>query len=413
MPALSIINISSLVGTASPRQPLRGKNLRCIATIRNAFLQIEDDRIADFGPMTDYRGELSGKTIYDAQGRFLLPAWCDSHTHLIFPDSREDEFLHKINGLSYAEIAARGGGILNSAAKLQHLSEDQLFQDAWIRLEEMARLGTGAVEIKSGYGLTPETEIKMLRVARRLKEKSYLKIKVSFLGAHAYPRVYSDNHAGYIDEITEKMIPQIAAEQLADYTDVFCEKGFFSLEETEKICLSARRHGLKIKLHANQLSSSGAVQLGVKLGAVSVDHLEMMDKSAIESLASSNTIGTLLPTAAFFLNMNYPPARELISAGSAIALATDFNPGSSPGSNMNFVVAMACIAMKMLPEEAINAATINGAFAMDLDKIVGSIAVGKKANLILTKKIPSLAYLPYRFSNNQIQRVIINGNWIS
>jgi imidazolonepropionase len=338
-----------------------------------------------------------------------LPAWCDSHTHLVFAASRENEFIDKIKGLSYAEIAAKGGGILNSAKKLQDTSEDQLFNLAWQRLEEVSKLGTGAIEIKSGYGLSVEGELKMLRVIKQLKEKSNLSIKATFLGAHTYPLAYKENHQGYINLITEEMLPVIAREQLADYIDVFCENGFFSPEETMLICKAGMAHGLKPKIHANQLTLSGGVQTGVQLGAVSVDHLETMDNDTIQLLAASNTIGTLLPTAAYFLRMPFQPARALIDAGCAIALASDYNPGSSPSGNMNMVVSMSCIQMKMLPQEAINAATINGAFAMELQAETGSIAVGKKANLIITKPVPSLAYLPYAFGANLVGQVMIKG----
>ena len=313
--------------------------------------------------------------------------------------------------MSYADIAAKGGGILNSAKKLHAATETELFNLAWKRLEEVSKLGTGAIEIKSGYGLSVDDELKMLRVIKKLKEKSVLSIKSTFLGAHTYPLEYKDNHQGYIDLIINEMLPVIAKEKLADYIDVFCETGFFSPEETEIICKAGMRSGLKPKIHANQLNLSGGTQTGVKLNAVSVDHLETMDDEAITTLAGSNTIGTLLPTAAFFLRMPFQPARKLIDAGCAIALASDYNPGSSPSGNMNLVTAMSCIQMKMLPEEAINAATINGAYAMELQDEVGSIMIGKKANLIFTKSIPSLAYLPYAFGSNLIDKVMISGEF--
>ena len=340
-----------------------------------------------------------------------MPAWCDSHTHLVFAASRENEFIDKIKGLSYAEIAARGGGILNSARKLNDASEDELFNLAWQRLEELTRLGTGAIEIKSGYGLTVPGELKMLRVIKKLRERSAVTIKATFLGAHTYPVAYKEDHQSYIDQIINEMLPVIAREQLADYIDVFCETGFFSPAETEMICKAGMQHGLKPKIHANQLNLSGGVQTGVALGAVSVDHLETMDEAAIKTLAGSSTIGTLLPTAAFFLRMPFQPARALIDAGCAIALASDFNPGSSPSGNMNLVVNMSCIQMKMLPEEAINAATLNGAWAMECANELGSISPGKKANLIITKPVPSLAYLPYAFGSNLIDQVMIKGQW--
>ena len=407
-----IINIKILAGIASPLQPLRGKDLAVLPYIENAWIRIEDDEIAGFGPMTGLPTDNSRLTTINASNQIIIPAWCDSHTHLVFAASREEEFVDKIKGLSYAAIAAKGGGILNSASKLHQTSADELFVSAWKRLEEINKLGTAAVEIKSGYGLTVEDELKMLRVIKKLKEKSNTLIKSTFLGAHTYPLQYKDNHQGYIDLIIKEMLPVIAAEQLADYIDVFCETGFFSAAETETICRAGMQYGLKPKIHANQLNLSGGVEVGVKLGAVSVDHLETMDDAAISALAKSNTIGTLLPSAAFFLRMPFQPARQLMDAGCAIALATDYNPGSSPSGNMNLVVAMGCIQMKMLPEEAINAATINGAFAMEIQDGAGSITVGKKANLILTRAIPSLAYLPYAFGNNLIDKVMIKGEWI-
>lgn len=408
--SILIINIKLLVNTSDHKSPLRGKALGDIPSIENAYLVIENEEIADFGKMDAAPiSKFHPDHIIDASGKIVLPAWCDSHTHIVFAGSRESEFVDKINGLSYAEIAARGGGILNSAAKLAATSEDELFNQAWNRLEEMKSLGTGAIEIKSGYGLSVETELKMLRVIKKLKERSSLQVKSTFLGAHTYPPAFKENHEGYISMIIDEMLPVIAKEKLADYIDVFCESGFFSQEETETICKAGMQYGLKPKIHANQLNLSGGVQVGVKLGAVSVDHLETMDEATISLLANSSTIGTLLPTAAFFLRMPFQPARKLIDAGCAIALASDFNPGSSPSGNMNLVVAMSCIQMKMLPEEAINAATINGAFAMEVNQQAGSITKGKKANLILTKPIPSLAYLPYSFGSNLIERVFING----
>ena len=341
-----------------------------------------------------------------------MPAWCDSHTHLVFAASREEEFVDKLKGLSYAEIAAKGGGILNSANKLNLASEDELFEQAWQRLQELMQIGTGAIEIKSGYGLTVEGELKMLRVIKRLKQVSPIPIKATFLGAHTYPLPFKDDHQGYIDLIINEMLPRIVAEQLADYIDVFCEEGFFNARETETICKAGMALGLRAKIHANQLHLSGGVEVGVKIGALSVDHLETMDDAAISALAGSQTIGTLLPSAAFFLRMPLQPARALLAANCAIALASDFNPGSSPSGNMNLVVAMSCIQMKLLPEEAINAATLNGAFAMDLGSELGSITIGKKANILFTKPIPSVAYLPYAFGTNLLEKVMINGVFI-
>ena len=350
--------------------------------------------------------------VLDAKGASVLPTWCDSHTHLVFAASREEEFVDKLKGMSYADIAAKGGGILNSASKLNNTSEDVLFELAWQRLNELMHLGTGAIEIKSGYGLSVDGELKMLRVIKRLKEKSPIPVKASFLGAHTYPIEFKYNHQGYIDLIIQEMLPKIADEQLADYMDVFCEDGFFNPTETETLCRAGMAIGLKPKIHANQLNLSGGTQVGVKLGAVSVDHLETMDENAISMLAASNTIGTLLPTAAFFLRMPFQPARALVDANCAIALASDYNPGSSPSGNMNLVVCMSCIQMKLSPEEAINAATLNGAFAMEIEHELGSITIGKKANLIFTKPIPSVAYLPYAFGSNLIDKVMINGVFI-
>lgn len=410
MASTLITNIKTLVNVRKESKLLRGKELAELPCIENAYLIIENGLIAEYGKMnsTGNRQPAIGNQV-DASGQFVLPCWCDSHTHLVFAASREEEFVDKIKGLSYAEIAAKGGGILNSAKKLNATSENELYNLTWKRLEEVSKLGTGAIEIKSGYGLTVEGELKMLRVIKKLKEKSKLSIKATFLGAHTYPLEYKENHRGYIDLIINEMLPAIAKEKLADYIDVFCETGFFSPEETEAICRAGMSFGLKPKIHANQLNLSGGVETGVKLKAVSVDHLETMNESAINELANSGTIGTLLPTAAFFLRMPFQPARKLIDAGCAIALASDYNPGSSPSGNMNLVAAMSCIQMKMLPEEAINAATINGAFAMELQNELGSITVGKKANLIFTKPISSLAYLPYSFGTDLINKVMIKG----
>ena len=419
-----IINIAQLVNVREQPQLLRGIALAELPVIENAFVLIEDGLIADYGAM--YELELKvpqlPKHIIDAQGQFVLPAWCDSHTHLVFAASRETEFIDKIKGLSYAEIAAKGGGILSSAQKLNDAPEDELFNQAWKRLQEVSKLGTGAIEIKSGYGLTVEGELKMLRVIKKLKEKSVLSIKATFLGAHTYPIQFKENHQGYIDSIINEMLPVIAKEKLADYIDVFCETGFFSPEEMETICNAGLQYGLKPKLHVNQLSSISGIEMGLKLNAVSLDHLETLNEQEINLLGNQQlavggnenqeTICTLLPTAAFFLRMGFQPARKLIDAGCAIALASDYNPGSSPSGNMNLVIAMTCIQMKMLPEEAINAATVNGAFAMGVDNECGSITIGKNANLIFTKPIPSLAYLPYAFGTNCIDRVMINGEFV-
>ena len=409
-----VTNIKQLVNTREQGPLLRGKVLAELPVIEDAFLLIEDGIIAQYGAMYELVLKVPQlpKAIIDADGQFVLPAWCDSHTHIVFARTREEEFIDKIKGMSYAEIAAKGGGILNSANKLNAASEEELFNSAWQRLEEISKLGTGAVEIKSGYGLTVEGELKMLRVIKKLKERSSLSVRSTFLGAHTYPVAYKEDHAGYINSIINEMLPVIAQEKLADYIDVFCETGFFSPQEMETICKAGMNYGLKPKLHVNQLTSIGGVETAIKLNALSVDHLETMTDADVRSLSASGTIGTLLPTAAFFLHMQYQPARQLIDAGTAIALASDYNPGSSPSGNMNFVIALSCIQMKMLPQEAINAATLNGAYAMELEKELGSITVGKKANLIFTKPIPSLAYLPYSFGTDLIDKVMINGEFI-
>jgi imidazolonepropionase len=414
MSAVLLTNINQLVGTHLTNHVLKGNQLAHLPTIENAFLLIEDGIIAEFGAMYELEIKVPQlpNHVIDCQGQFVLPAWCDSHTHLVFAKSREEEFVDKINGISYAEIAAKGGGILNSANKLNETSEDDLFNSAWQRLQEVSKLGTGAIEIKSGYGLSVDGELKMLRVIKRLKEKSNLNIKATFLGAHAYPVAYKENHQGYIDLIINEMLPVIGNEKLADYIDVFCETGFFSPQEMEMICNAGKQYGLKPKLHVNQLNSLGGIKYATELNALSVDHLEIIAGEDLYHLSQSNTIGTLLPTAAFFLRMDYQPARQLIEHNCAIALASDYNPGSSPSGNMNFVVALSCIQMKMLPQEAINAATINGACAMELQNEVGSIAIGKQANIIITKPIPSLAYLPYSFGNNLIDKVMIKGEFV-
>jgi imidazolonepropionase len=421
-----VTNIKQLVGVRTQNKLLRGKELRELDSIENAYLVIEDGVIAEYGQMEEIKSEIRNpksekskinnqiSNVVEATGQFILPCWCDSHTHLVFAASREEEFVDKVKGMSYAEIAAKGGGILNSAKRLIDISEAQLFDVSWKRLAELARLGTGALEIKSGYGLTVDGELKMLRVIKKLKEKSALSIKSTFLGAHTYPLEYREDHKGYIDLIVNEMLPVIAEEKLADYIDVFCEKGFFSATEAEIICRAGMKYGLKPKLHVNQLNSIGGIKTGIELNALSLDHLEVLTDDDIKLLSSSwDGVCTLLPTSAFFLGIPFQPARKLIDAGCAIALATDFNPGSSPSGNMNLVMAMGCIGMKMLPEESINAATNNGAWAMELQNQVGSITVGKKANLVFTRPIPSLAYLPYSFGTNLIDQVMINGEFIS
>ncbi len=405
-----IKNIKSLLQTSSPTKALRGKSMSEMKSIENAWLLIENDIIKNFGSM-DTCPDFNGETI-DAIGKIVLPTWCDSHTHLVFSTSREEEFEMRLKGKSYQEIAQAGGGILNSAKKLQNTSEDDLFKSAFQRLHEVMKLGTGAIEIKSGYGLSVEGELKMLRVIKRLKEKSPIPIKANFLGAHSYPAEYKDDHQGYINLIVNEMLPQIAKEGLADYIDAFCEKVAFSVSDTEQIIKAGAKYGLKAKIHTNQFNCMGGIELCVENNALSVDHLEVVNDAEIECLKNSETIATLLPSAPFFLSDPYQPGRKLVDEGVAVALASDYNPGSSPSGNMNLVVSLACVKLKMTPEEAINAATINGAFAMELNEEYGSISKGKKANFILTKKIPSVAYIPYAFGSNLIDQVIINGKSI-
>ncbi|MFH6996003.1 imidazolonepropionase [Flavobacterium sp. FlaQc-48] len=385
-----------------------GKEMAILPTIKNAFLLITDDLISDFGSMENLP-EIDADHIIDATGKVVLPSWCDSHTHIVYAGNREQEFVDRINGFSYEEIANRGGGILNSAKKLNETSEDEIYEQSRIRLEEVMHLGTGAVEIKSGYGLTVEGELKMLRVIKKLANNYPVAIKATFLGAHAFPLHYKENKAGYIEEIITKMIPEITQNKLADYIDVFCETGYFSVEETGQIMEAGIKLGLKPKIHVNQFNSIGGLQAAVKFKALSVDHLEIMNPEDIEALKDTETMPVALPSCSYFLSIPYTPAREMIKAGLPLALATDFNPGSTPSGNMNFVVATACIKMKMTPEEAINAATINGAYAMGISETHGSITKGKKANLIITKPISSYYQIPYAFGSNLIESVFING----
>lgn len=389
---------------------LRGNEMDNLHVLENAWLLIEDDLIKDFGDMESIPAHiLNLPSQISAEGRYVFPSWCDSHTHIVFAATREEEFAMKIQGKTYEEIAAAGGGILNSANKLQKATEDELFESASVRLTQMIRQGTGAVEIKSGYGLTVESEIKMLRVIKRLKASFPVPIKATFLAAHAFPALYKDDHEGYINLIINEMLPVIAKEQLADYIDVFCEKGFFSIAETDRILKAGAAYGLKPKVHANQLSVSGAVEVAVLNHAVSVDHLEESDEATIVALQSSNTMATLLPSCSFYLGIPFADARSFIKANLPVTLATDYNPGSTPSGNMNFVVSLGCIKLKMFPEQAINAATLNGAAAMEISENYGSIAIGKKANLFITKPMPSIAYLPYSFGETQVDTVILNG----
>lgn len=406
-------NIKQLIQTEeklSKKNIVNGHDMKKLPSIFDAWLLIENDIILDFGEMKNISNELFFHKEINCEGKMILPTWVDSHTHLVHSHYREEEFVQRIHGMSYIEIAEKGGGILNSAKKLNEMSENELFHKALVRLHSAIKMGTGAIEIKSGYGLNTEAELKMLRVIQRLKNEKLIPIKASFLAAHAYPLAFKENHEGYIKIIIEEMLPKVAEENLADYIDVFCEKGFFSMEETDRLLTAAAKYGLKPKIHANQLYNSGGVQVGVKHHAISVDHLETMDEEEIKCLQNSHTIATLLPGAAFFLAMHYQPARLMIDANIPVALASDYNPGSCPSFNMNFVLSLACTQMNMTPEEAINACTLNGAAALQLQENIGSICVGKKANFFITKPISSIAFLPYFFGENCIEQVIINGN---
>jgi len=412
MSNLLIKNIGQLYQTdKGERNLVRGDEMAVIPSLKDAYLLIEDGKISDFGPMNAVPSV--NCEILNADGKMILPAWCDSHTHIVFPATREEEFIDKIKGLTYEEIAKRGGGILNSAKRMETCSEEDLFQAAMLRLDEMVKWGTGAVEIKSGYGLNTTQEIKMLRVIKRLKAESPVTIKSTFLGAHAIPADFKNNRDGYVTSIIEEMLPQIASEELADFVDVFCDKGFFTIEETGKILEAAAGYGLRPKIHANELGFTGGVQIGVKHNALSVDHLEYIGDKEIDALKKSNTMPVILPGAAFFLRMPLSPTRKMITAGLPLALATDFNPGSSPSGNMQWIISMGSILYRMLPEEVINAVTINGAYAMGLEKELGTIAIGKRANLIILKPIPSIAYLPYAFGENKVETVILNGKIVS
>jgi len=404
----------AMVYDDAPRK-LSGKDMNAVPVLDDAWLAIENGIIADYGIMTEFPGitDWNELEIIDANEGMVLPAFVDSHTHLVYAGSREGEFVDRINGLSYEEIASRGGGILNSAAKLRATSEDDLYAQAAVRLQEVMRLGTGAIEIKSGYGLDLESELKMLRVIRRLKENFTINIKSTFLGAHAVPLEFKDNKPEYIKYLIEVMLPAVAHQNLADYCDVFCERNYFTEEETVQILEAAQRLGVKPRVHANQLSASGGVQAGVRVNALSVDHLEFVGDEEISALKNSNTMPTLLPGAAFFLSLPWPPARKMIDAGLPVAIASDFNPGSSPSGNMMQMMSMACIAQKMTPNEVLNATTINTAYAIELSETHGTITRGKVASVIITKAVPSLAYLPYYFGSNLIETVIINGSKVN
>jgi len=387
---------------------VKGKEMAHLPGIDDAWLLIEDDKIHSYGSMKNVP-DSSNTDVIDGTGRYVFPTWCDSHTHIVFAGSRETEFVSKIQGLSYEEIAKQGGGILNSAKKLATTSEDELFDSAWIRLEEMKHTGTGAIEIKSGYGLSYESELKMLRVIKRIKEKSNLTIKATFLGAHAVPTEFKERRSEYVDLLVNRLLPEIVNEGLADFNDVFCDRGFFTVEETDRILAAGNKLGLQPKIHANELDYSGGIQVGVKYNARSVDHLEFTGEEEIKCLLNSNTMPTLLPSTAFFLKLHYPPARNMIDAGLPIALASDHNPGSSPSGKMQFIISLACLYLKMLPNEAFNAATINSAYAMDVMNDLGSIAVGKQANVFITKPISSIDYIPYAFTSQLVEKVIIKG----
>jgi len=410
---LLIKNIKSLVNILDESTKyVAGENMQKLNCIQNAYLLIEEDQISDYGKMDELKlTDFNGETI-DAEGRLVFPSFCDSHTHLVYAGSREIEYSDKIRGLSYEEIAKRGGGILNSSKRLHNTSEDSLYEQSLERINEIIGFGTGAVEIKSGYGLTVEDELKMLRVIKRLKDTTPVTIKSTFLGAHAVPAEYKGKQDDYVDMVINEMIPQVASEDLADYIDVFCDKGFFTVEQTDRILMAGLKYGLRPKIHANELDYSGGIQVGVKYDALSVDHLEFTGDDEIQALKNSETMPTLLPGAAFFLGMIDPPVRKMMDAGLPIALASDYNPGSSPSGNMKFIMSLGTIKLRMLPEEVIHATTINGAYAMGVNDEMGSITEGKKANVYITKKIPGYEFMPYAYTSHLIDQVILNGKLI-
>ncbi len=406
---LTIKNIGLLAGIdESGRERIMGRDMARLETIADAYLTAEDGTITGYGPMSEMPEGRSDEEI-DARGGIALPAFCDSHTHIVYAGSREGEFVDKINGLSYEEIARRGGGILNSADRLHEASEQQLFDEAMPRLRQMMESGTGAVEIKSGYGLSTEDELKMLRVIRRMAESSPVTVRATFLGAHAVARNYIGRQSEYVDLICSEMIPAVAAEGLADFVDVFCDRGFFTVEETARILECGAKYGMRPKIHANELAASGGIQVGVEHGALSVDHLEFTGEAEIEALLGSATMPTILPGAAFFLGMNYPPARKMIDAGLGVAIASDFNPGSSPSGNMKFILSLACIKLKMNPQEAVNAATLNGAYAMGLQAAHGSITRGKRADIWITRPVSSLDFIPYAYGEALTAALVLGG----
>ena len=403
------INIKELIQVRElSEDKVYGKDMGVLPIIKNAFMLIKGHTIIDFGSMDNLDIRKADKVV-DLTGKLVLPTWCDSHTHIVYADSREDEFVDRIKGLSYHEIAEKGGGILNSAKKLQDKTEDQLYKDAVTRIEEIIKSGTGALEIKSGYGLTLDSELKMLQVIKKLKETFPIPIKATFLGAHAIPSKYKENREEYIELIINNIIPEVASQKLADYIDVFCEKGYFSAEETDRILKAGAIHGLIPKIHVNQFNSVGGVKVGVNNNALSVDHLEVLTDEDLSILSKSDTMPVALPACSFFLGIPYTNARKIIDSNVPLALATDFNPGSTPSGNMNFVVSLACIKLKMTPEEAINAATINAAYALNLSEKIGSISRGKLANFMITKSIKSYNFLPYYFGSNSIERIYLNG----
>ena len=411
--SLLVKNIGCIVGIdESGRTRVAGKEMDIIGTLENAWLLTDGERIGGYGTM-DTLPSAEGYEVLDAKGGWLFPSFCDSHTHIVYAGSREQEFLDKINGLTYEEIAKRGGGILNSADRLHDTSEDELYRQAMERIDEIVAMGTGLVEIKSGYGLTLEDELKILRVIRRIKETAPLDVRATFLGAHAVGRAYKGRQSEYVEHVCNDMIPAVAKEGLADFVDVFCDKGFFTVEETAKIVETGARYGLRAKIHANELAVSGGVEIGVEHGALSVDHLESMGDEQIEALRGSDTMPTMLPGCAFFLGIGYPPARKMIDAGLAVALASDYNPGTAPSGNMRFVASLASIKMKMTPAEALNAATLNSACAMGESKDFGSITRGKKANFYITKPLPSLAFLPYAHQTPVIKTVVLKGKMVA
>jgi imidazolonepropionase len=409
MSKILIKNIKALIQCGENLPSVKkGADMQNLPQIENAFLAIENNIIVEYGSMEEWGGisDWRGVEIIDAEGKFVLPAFCDSHTHIVFAKSREEEFVDRIKGLTYEEIALKGGGILNSARRLQDKTEDELFEEAMKRIKLVNSYGTGAIEIKSGYGLSVEAEIKILRVVKRIKEKVNFPIKATFLGAHAFPKEYKENHRGYIDLIINEMLPIIAEEKLADYIDVFCERNYFSLEEMEEILIAGKKHGLTPKVHVNQFSIMGGVKKAIELGALSVDHLEEIGDDDIEALKNSKCMPTLLPSCSHFISIPYADARKMIQAGLPIALASDFNPGTTPTGNLQTVFSLACIKMKLTPEEAINALTINAAYAMGISDTHGTISLGKSGHVIITNEIPSLAYIPYAFGDNHVEQIV-------